>query len=339
MGTGSILIEKKRFDLNQFLPDLAIAAIRADLYFRLDEDKQVVIFDYCNERVFDYIFNRGGSRCQYPDFILKGRNFQLIVPKNIHDVRELLDYEHEELGLDPSLNLLDIAFIEEVRWGEKIYFRYIYEYLRINPHAYYWNMDYDWLFQWKDIKKYYHFPYLDSHWEYRNPKQLFDDPSFNEYVKADHDLITYINPCGNKIFWYKQRPKIVENHIHRFFHSHKRLEAKVADFVRKIKEVVGFQVKVNVDDSEESYYLHVVTKEEMIQVYSSLRAITDVEQFDKLIDEKHEYFLNPEKKRVILYIEKQWKNLRTTDQTKLENLRKKGITIVNSLEELKEVLR
>lgn len=85
--------------------------------------------------------------------------------------------------------------------------------------------------------------------------------------------------------------------------------------------------------------MDVVTKDEIIEVKKSLKAVTDVEQFDKYIDKAHPDFLNPEQKRVILYIEKELTNLHPNDVKKIEAIKSKGIIIVNSLDELKEVLK
>ena len=114
---------------------------------------------------------------------------------------------------------------------------------------------------------------------------------------------------------------------------------KVAAFVKENKEVMGYAQGIKRADNSPAGDLDVVTKDEIIEVKKSLKAVTDVEQFDKYIDKAHPDFLNPEQKRVILYIDKELTNLHPNDVKKIEVIKSKGIIIVNSLDELKEVLK
>ncbi|GAB6928925.1 hypothetical protein JCM10914A_29080 [Paenibacillus sp. JCM 10914] len=49
-------------------------------------------------------------------------------------------------------------------------------------------------------------------------------------------------------------------------------------------------------------------------------------------------YFNPDQKKVILYIDKPLTNLHPNNLKKLQEIKSKGVTIVNSLDELKEVL-
>ncbi|ERI09433.1 hypothetical protein HMPREF0083_02479 [Aneurinibacillus aneurinilyticus ATCC 12856] len=55
--------------------------------------------------------------------------------------------------------------------------------------------------------------------------------------------------------------------------------------------------------------------------------------------QNHPNFFNPENKKIILYIDKPLANLRPEHVKMLEDIKSQGVTIVNSLEDLKEVLR
>ncbi|AKA44297.1 hypothetical protein PPSC2_18265 [Paenibacillus polymyxa SC2] len=83
----------------------------------------------------------------------------------------------------------------------------------------------------------------------------------------------------------------------------------------------------------------VVTKDEIIEVKKSLKAVTNVEQFDKYVNVNHDGYFNHNQKKVILYIDKPLTNLHQNDLIKLEIIKSKGVTIVNSIDELKEVLK
>jgi len=74
-------------------------------------------------------------------------------------------------------------------------------------------------------------------------------------------------------------------------------------------------------------------------VKKSLKAVTDVGQFDKYVDANHANYFNPDQKKVIIYIEKPLANLHPNDQIKLGVIKSKGIVIVNSIDELMEVLK
>ncbi|AUS10519.1 hypothetical protein C1X05_15200 [Laceyella sacchari] len=86
--------------------------------------------------------------------------------------------------------------------------------------------------------------------------------------------------------------------------------------------------------------LDVVTKDEIIEVKASISAFKrKPDQFDKFTNVNNTDFFNSEQKKVILYVDKPLTNLHPNDQKILETIKSKGVTIVNSLDELKEVLK
>ncbi|SMG59519.1 hypothetical protein SAMN06295960_4966 [Paenibacillus aquistagni] len=150
----------------------------------------------------------------------------------------------------------------------------------------------------------------------------------------------YTNPAGIELTWVDQHPKNTNRDIDSFLNSSdvgKATEAKVADFIRKDQEVTGFGQKVLKENGEAAGDLDVVTKNAIIEVKASIKAVKE-DQFNKLMNVNHDFFFNSEQKKVILYIDKPLTNLRPEHGKMLEDIRKQGVTIVNSLEELKGVL-
>ncbi|WP_158606921.1 PrsW family glutamic-type intramembrane protease [Paenibacillus ginsengarvi] len=165
------------------------------------------------------------------------------------------------------------------------------------------------------------------------------DETIGSVVK-DGNKTKYTNPAGNELTWVDQHPKNIRRDIDNTLNSSnvgKATEAKVADFVRKESEVIGYGQKVMKHTGEAAGDLDVVTKDAIIEVKASIKAVKE-DQFNKFTDPNHDLFFNPDNKKVILYIDKPLNNLRPEHQTMLENIKSKGVTIVNSLENLKEVL-
>ncbi|MCW3791094.1 WXG100 family type VII secretion target [Paenibacillus sp. LS1] len=153
---------------------------------------------------------------------------------------------------------------------------------------------------------------------------------------------TYTNPVGNVLHWDDQHPKNINRDIDQLLNSKdsgKATEAKAAYAVRESKEVTAFSQKIQRVDGNPAGDFDVVTKHEIIEVKKSLKAVTDVEQFDKYVNVKHQDFFNYDQKKVILYIDKPLTNPHPNDLIKLELIKSKGVTVVNSLDELKGVLK
>jgi len=189
-----------------------------------------------------------------------------------------------------------------------------------------------------------------------DPKKPDDDAPKQEQDKADQgsgqdenrgsivkegNKTTYTNPAGNELSWVDQSPKDINRDIDNFLSSSnvgKATEAKVANFVRDETEVKGFGQKVLKHNGEAAGDLDVVTEDAIIEVKASIKAVKE-DQFNKFTDASHDLFFNPENKKVILYIDKPLTNLRPEHQMMLENIKSKGVTIVNSLEDLKGVIK
>ncbi|MEK3878893.1 hypothetical protein [Paenibacillus sp. FSL M7-0420] len=160
-------------------------------------------------------------------------------------------------------------------------------------------------------------------------------------IVKDGSKTTYKNPAGNELTWVDQHPKNINRDIDSFLNSSdvgKATEAKVAEFLRQQKEVTGFGQKVLKKDGQAAGDLDVVTKDEMIEVKASLKAVKEG-QLEKMKDATDEFYFNPEQKKVILYIDKPFGNLSPRDIQKIEQIKELGVTIVNSLDELGRVIK
>ncbi|WP_237566498.1 PrsW family glutamic-type intramembrane protease [Paenibacillus sp. EZ-K15] len=186
-----------------------------------------------------------------------------------------------------------------------------------------------------------------------DPKKSDDDPQNKD--KADEgteqdetigDVVKegnktkYTNPAGNELTWVDQSPKNINRDIDQFLNSKdvgKATEAKVADFVRNETDIKAYAQKVMRSDGQAAGDLDVVTKDAIIEVKASIKAVKE-DQLNKFTDPTHDLFFNPDQKKVILYIDKPLSNLRPEQQAMLESIKSKGVTIINSLEKLKEVI-
>ncbi|GIO91402.1 MULTISPECIES: WXG100 family type VII secretion target [Paenibacillus] len=160
-------------------------------------------------------------------------------------------------------------------------------------------------------------------------------------IVKDGNKTKYTNQAGNELTWVDQHPKNINRDIDDFLNSSnvgKATEAKVANFLRNETEVVGFGQRIIKKDGQPAGDLDVVTKNAIIEVKASIKGV-DAEQFLKMTKQNHPDFFNPENKDIILYIDKPLANLRPEHSKMLEDIKSQGVTIVNSLEDLKEALR
>lgn len=80
------------------------------------------------------------------------------------------------------------------------------------------------------------------------------------------------------------------------------------------------------------------TTNELIEVKASIKAVKEG-QLEKMTITTNKLYFNPEQKKVILYIDKPLGNLSQSNKEKLDNIKKLGVTVVNSLEELRKVVK
>ncbi|WP_337034288.1 WXG100 family type VII secretion target [Paenibacillus illinoisensis] len=154
--------------------------------------------------------------------------------------------------------------------------------------------------------------------------------------------VQYTNGTGNKIFWVEQNPKNIPNAIEAAKNSRdtgKVVEGKVGEFVDRYVGVTGFGVEIkNLDNKLRVTDLDVVTNSQIIEVKKSAGAVK-TDQIDRLVDTNNKEFFNYNKKEVVLYIDSPLENAGPIASEKIDYVRSKGVKVVNSLEELREVLK
>jgi hypothetical protein len=89
--------------------------------------------------------------------------------KDDHFSLLLDDNDCKYYELDPNQKWCLPGFVEEIYGADPILFRFVYEYLKINPNDYFGVDDQPWLYTLKDMERLKSFPY-DPHWCYKNPK-------------------------------------------------------------------------------------------------------------------------------------------------------------------------
>ena len=171
-------------------------------------------------------------------------------------------------------------------------------------------------------------------------KTLHDNPILSKTNKGLE--VQYTNHAGNRIVWIEQNPKNIPHAIDAAKNSRdtgKVVEGKVGEFVESHVGVTGFGVEVkNVDNKLRVTDLDVVTNSQIIEVKKSAGAVK-IDQIDRLVDINHKEFFNHNKKEVVLYIDAPLENTGPIASGKIDYAKSKGIKVVNSLDELREVLK
>ncbi|MBT2287503.1 WXG100 family type VII secretion target [Paenibacillus polymyxa] len=169
---------------------------------------------------------------------------------------------------------------------------------------------------------------------------LHDNPMVSKTNKGLE--MEYANQAGNKIVWVEHNPKNITNAIEAAKHSRdtgKVVEGKVGEFVDRHVGVTGFGVEIkNAENKLRVTDLDVVTNSQIIEVKKSAGAVK-TDQIDRLVDTNNKEFFNYKKKEVILYIDAPLENTGRIASEKIEYIKSKGVKVVNSLEELREVLK
>ncbi|MCI1694294.1 hypothetical protein [Aneurinibacillus aneurinilyticus] len=162
MGTSAfILMRQEKYTPEKLLGDAIVATFHADVRLYFDNYKT-----YKNEQFFCTTLNitdkpLGVDNNQQFIFYVDGIDNYEIYFENDEDIS----------GLDSNLTLCQVGCIEEVYGAQELIFRFIYEYLKLNPDNYFWVADYDWVYSWEDMQKLKSLPY-DPDWCYKNPKLI-----------------------------------------------------------------------------------------------------------------------------------------------------------------------
>ncbi|ERI09029.1 hypothetical protein [Aneurinibacillus aneurinilyticus] len=162
MGTSAfILMKKEEYSSEKLLADSIVVAFRANVMLYFDNSKR-----FTEDGSFTYttltIRNKPSNGENKHDFIL-----YIDSPDN----PDIEFYYYEDLRIDPDESLCKVGCIENVSNAEELIFRFIYEYLKLNPDNYFWTADYDWVYSWEDMQKLKSLPY-DPDWCYKNPKLI-----------------------------------------------------------------------------------------------------------------------------------------------------------------------
>lgn len=115
-------------------------------------------------------------------------------------------------------------------------------------------------------------------------------------------------------------------------------DAKVVEFIQQQGKVIeGFGLTIKKSDNSIATDLDIITSNEIIEVKNSMTVWEKKpDQVNRFVNSSLEDFVNPYNKKAILYIEKPLSDL---NKTKILNTIPKNVTLVNSLTELKNILK
>ncbi|WP_242950771.1 hypothetical protein [Clostridium felsineum] len=166
-----------------------------------------------------------------------------------------------------------------------------------------------------------------------------------KFNKMGNKLTDYTNEAGNKIRYVEQRPSTIIDSIKAKYIKPKNvgegIEAKVAKFINEKTslKVTAFGQKVeNMTKAKAAGDIDVATDKCIIEVKKSTKAI-HMDQIYKYADRDNPNYLNYNGKKVILYIDEKIDIHNKYTVEKINEIKEKGITVVNNLDELKGELK
>ena len=169
---------------------------------------------------------------------------------------------------------------------------------------------------------------------------------YREIIKDANNYTDYLNAAGTEIRVTKQKANTILDSINAKLNSSTdgtRIEAKVADFINKNtnETVVQFGCKATYKNNKGAFVnagdIDVATNNYFIEAKKSFKKI-DEEQLKKYTDVFNKYFFNFENKKVIVYVDEPI-YMNEYNKATIEKYNGMGVTIVNSLDELLEVLK
>ena len=165
---------------------------------------------------------------------------------------------------------------------------------------------------------------------------------YREIIKDANNYTDYLNAAGTEIRVTKQKANTILDSINAKLNSSTdgtRIEAKVADFINKNtnETVVQFGCSVKLPNNNAVGDIDVATNNYFIEVKKSFKQAKE-SQLKKYTDIFDKYFFNFENKKVILYVNEPI-DMNEYIQATINNYNDMGITVVNSLDELLEVLK
>lgn len=162
--SGCILKKKDEYNIENMIKDVRMSITKANLYmndgFTVSKDDGTI--DYFNIGIFDEI----GFNLDPDDFGNEEVDQGQSVSFYIESVEEYADDQAFD-WVSKGDKLCTVAYIENIRYNEELAFRFIYEYLKLNPQDYFWVED-DWVYTLKDFERLSKLPF-DEYWCYKNP--------------------------------------------------------------------------------------------------------------------------------------------------------------------------
>ncbi|WP_228452307.1 hypothetical protein [Chryseobacterium sp. c4a] len=161
-------------------------------------------------------------------------------------------------------------------------------------------------------------------------------------IAKNGNKIEYTNPAGKILRWSEQRSNDINNSIinsknldiSNSNNVGRIIEGKVGDFVNGKKQVTAFGQKIDPNITD----IDVGTADEIIEVKASFSSVKET-QFAKLLNKDLDNFCNPYNKKVILYIDKPLSDATPAQINMIDRIKQQGVTVVNSLEELGQILK
>lgn len=161
MGTTAfILKEREKYTPEKLLADTIVATFHSDAKLIFENNKYFAKEGHFSSTTLNILDRSYKS---------EENNHQFILYVKATDNPSIRFSDYDDLGLDPVRELSRVGTVEEVYGAEKLIFRFIYEYLKLNPDDYFWVADYDWVFRWEDMQKLKSLPY-DQDWCYKKPE-------------------------------------------------------------------------------------------------------------------------------------------------------------------------
>ncbi|MDT0121064.1 WXG100 family type VII secretion target [Paenibacillus sp. RRE4] len=168
---------------------------------------------------------------------------------------------------------------------------------------------------------------------------------FNQPMKTKTNKgieIEFTNPHGSIIKWTEQNSKNIPIAIESAMSSStpgKVIEGKVGSFVQGKTEVTGFGLKLdNISTGKPAGDIDVMTNNQIIEVKKSISSVK-MDQIDKYVNPDHSQFFNYEGKKVVLYIDESFDKSNKYTEQMIREFNNKGVSVVNSLEELGGVIK
>ncbi len=157
--------------------------------------------------------------------------------------------------------------------------------------------------------------------------------------------IEYTNPAGKLLKWSEQGANDINNAINtskilpvEVNNMGRITEAKVGEFIKGKKNLESYGIVIKDDVGQVAAELDVTTIDEIIEVKSSFSSVKE-DQFVRLLNSAENRFVNPYRKKVILYIDKPLTDATQGQMNMINRIKRQGVTVVHSLEELGGILK